>query len=488
MKITVRNLGVIEEAAVDLKPLTVFVGPNNQGKTWLAYLYASIFGSPGFFAYLSAYKDGMFSDAFTPLGNIMKQAIEDGSATINLIDFADSYIEKYFNNIASVIKQWMPDIMSTCEVSFDGLDINLELGKIKEKILNRVLKSQLKIEIPIQTPLITIRKKNGEKKLYVYTTKYESSEDTTEQNENIFDTLPIDDIRDLLIQNTLDIVHRSLFNQVRVLPTERTTFINLPFSSSKRGTLSKISIQTMTEQSIEPSETYTARKRLIGPVGTFISMMEECFELSTLHINRRKTSAKNNPQIRAYVQIADLLEKLILGGRIEISQQENLMEEDHIKELLFQPTEHNKLEIAIASSMVKELSPLVLYLRYLAKPNELLIIDEPEMNLHPEAQVKMIELLAMLSNAGLNILITTHSPYVVDHLTNLIKAYEAENQESICNQFYLKHTDAFISKDNVSVYLIDKGHAERAIDDEGLIQLETFGEVSDHISDIYFQL
>lgn len=34
--------------------------------------------------------------------------------------------------------------------------------------------------------------------------------------------------------------------------------------------------------------------------------------------------------------------------------------------------------------MVKELSPLVLYLRYLARAGELLIIDEPEMNLHPE--------------------------------------------------------------------------------------------------------
>jgi predicted ATPase len=37
MKVTVRNLGVIKEAEVDLKPLTIFVGPNNAGKTWLAY-------------------------------------------------------------------------------------------------------------------------------------------------------------------------------------------------------------------------------------------------------------------------------------------------------------------------------------------------------------------------------------------------------------------------------------------------------------------
>ena len=46
MKITVRNLGVIKEAEVDLKPLTIFIGPNNSGKTWLAYTLANIFRTP----------------------------------------------------------------------------------------------------------------------------------------------------------------------------------------------------------------------------------------------------------------------------------------------------------------------------------------------------------------------------------------------------------------------------------------------------------
>ena len=46
--------------------------------------------------------------------------------------------------------------------------------------------------------------------------------------------------------------------------------------------------------------------------------------------------------------------------------------------------------MTVSSSMVKELAPLVLYLRYLAKPDELVIIDEPEMNLHPAAQVQII--------------------------------------------------------------------------------------------------
>jgi predicted ATPase len=45
MKVTVRNLGVIKEAEVDLKPLTIFVGPNNAGKTWLAYALTGVLAS-----------------------------------------------------------------------------------------------------------------------------------------------------------------------------------------------------------------------------------------------------------------------------------------------------------------------------------------------------------------------------------------------------------------------------------------------------------
>ncbi len=211
---------------------------------------------------------------------------------------------------------------------------------------------------------------------------------------------------------------------------------------------------------------------------------------------RRESSAKGNQNIKHYVQLAQLLEKQILGGEVQISQPEpDLMQESSLsqdnastREIIFQPAKDCKLEISIASSMVKELSPLVLYLRYLARPGELLIIDEPEMNLHPEAQAKMIEFLAMLINAGLNIIITTHSPYVTDHLTNLIKAYDAENKDSIRGEFYLKRTEAFISKEKVSVYLIDRGKATKAMDEDGVIQLNTFGEVSDRISEIYFKL
>lgn len=163
-------------------------------------------------------------------------------------------------------------------------------------------------------------------------------------------------------------------------------------------------------------------------------------------------------------------------------------EADPRREVLFQPTQDINLEIPIVSSMVKELSPLVLYLRHLAKPGELLIIDEPEMNLHPAAQVKIIEFLAMLVNAGLHVLITTHSTYVIDHLTNLMDAYKHKNQDEIAEMFLLEQKEAFISQEKVSVYGVENGKVTNILDPQGIINWKTFSDVTKYVERIHFEL
>jgi len=196
----------------------------------------------------------------------------------------------------------------------------------------------------------------------------------------------------------------------------------------------------------------------------------------------RKQQITDNPKIADYVKLAEFLETEILRGNVDFDTS-GLQ-----KELLFQANENTKLEIPIASSMIKELTPLVLYLRYLAEPNDWIIFDEPEMNLHPAVQVELAEFLAMLVNAGLHVLITTHSPYIVDHLANLMQAAKHVNREDIKEHFYLERTDAFIHQKQVSIYLFEDGTAKNIVNEKGIIDWSTFGNVSSDVSDIYPQV
>ena len=492
MKIKVYNLGIIKEANIDLKPLTIFIGPNNSGKTWLAYILAGIFGVTGFSEYLSSIEEGIISANYETLDRAIKQVLNRGTASIDMVQFAEEYGQKYFNNVAQAAKEWLPEFMATRESSFRNLDVEIDLADTKREFTENVLSTSIRSQIPAspQEPLISIRKDPGEAKLYIFTSTQSTSSEVALSDEKIDEALPQTFIKDLLSRSVLMIIHRSLYQNVQILPTERTTFITFPFASRKKDTR---------EQSANESETAPAEDelRMSGAVGAFMGIIQKAYDNEAGEGARRARRAKNNSKIKKYIQLAQILEQQILNGKVILSPQKlttlkdtsNQEEDTFFRAALFQPTTASKLEISVASSMVKELSPLVLYLRYVAEPRELLIIDEPEMNLHPEAQAKMIEFLAILINSGLKILITTHSPYVLDHLSNLIKAYEVENKEEISKDFYLHRTDAFISKDKVSIYLFNRqGKPKEAMDKDGVIELGTFGRVSDDISDIYFKL
>ena len=66
----------------------------------------------------------------------------------------------------------------------------------------------------------------------------------------------------------------------------------------------------------------------------------------------------------------------------------------------------------------------------------LLILDEPETNLHPAWQKKYAEVVAKLCDSGANILINTHSPYMVESLRGYSEKY------NVPVNFYLAQRDS----------------------------------------------
>ncbi len=69
-----------------------------------------------------------------------------------------------------------------------------------------------------------------------------------------------------------------------------------------------------------------------------------------------------------------------------------------------------------------------------------------------------------------------------------MKAAKQDDKEKIKKLFYLEETDAFVSKEQVSIYLFDEGTTREVVDEEGIIDWSTFGNVSSDVSDIYSQL
>jgi predicted ATPase len=89
-----------------------------------------------------------------------------------------------------------------------------------------------------------------------------------------------------------------------------------------------------------------------------------------------------------------------------------------------------RLTMAESASSVRSLLNLGIYLNHMAKSGDFLIIDEPELNLHPSNQRKMARLLAKIVNAGVRVFITTHSDYILKEFNNLMLLKSRENEPS----------------------------------------------------------
>jgi len=79
-----------------------------------------------------------------------------------------------------------------------------------------------------------------------------------------------------------------------------------------------------------------------------------------------------------------------------------------------------KFTMGESSSAVRSMLDIGSYLRHMAKPGDLLMVDEPELNLHPENQRRIARLFVRLIKLGIRVFITTHSDYIIKELNILI--------------------------------------------------------------------
>lgn len=466
MRASIRNLGPVREADISIRPLTILIGKNNTGKTWTAYLAAAALSRFGLDRFLEAYIHKRFS--YDEVDGVLERVAEDGSASIDLLKFLDANGSRFLNDLASLAPEWMGEFLGTEGEGFHDLQLHLDpqdtMDKWKENVRDRVTMGGLRIG-PKDLGLRAHKDKN-KSAMEFYTIDRDSESDL----------LTSETVRSFVAEGIFLALHRSIFPKVVFLPPERIAYAALALSMPYNVTAK------------EDTQHPGARPvRLSYPIRDFIGMLVWVKNRDRAELERRIKLSEKNRSISNCLDAAKILETL-LGGEIRLVSSEASSDLKE-KKVVFLPEGSGKtLEITATASLVKALSPLYLYLKYLAEPGDLLVIDEPEMNLHPEAQAKITELLSLLANSGISVIATTHSPYITDHLINIMKAAEMERKEAMAEKFYLKTSASFISRENVSVYRFEDGTAVNALSEDGMIDAGTFGDVSDRVSQLYFEL
>ncbi len=187
---------------------------------------------------------------------------------------------------------------------------------------------------------------------------------------------------------------------------------------------------------------------------------------------------------------AQQLQKSLAGGAYKVDSRTG--------DIAFKPyqrkrvgVETQSLGLHLTSSTVKSLFGLWFYLKYQAEKGDVLMIDELELNIHPENQRKVARLLAQLVNAGLNVVISTHSDYIVREFNSLIML--SQDKDKALRKKYGYKDNEVLTMEKVGAYLFDEQTIKsfEITADDG-IYATTFDEVIRKLNntndDIYYSL
>ncbi|MBD2135721.1 AAA family ATPase [Sphaerospermopsis sp. FACHB-1094] len=132
---------------------------------------------------------------------------------------------------------------------------------------------------------------------------------------------------------------------------------------------------------------------------------------------------------------------------------------------------------------------LLILLLILNQRNVFLVIEEPEAHLFPVAQKQMIDLIALLANQAANqIILTTHSPYILSSFNNLLYAHQLGLQKSEQVEEIVNH-NLWIDPHRLNAFIVEQGTTRSILDSEmGLIESAEIDRASEIIVNIFNQL
>lgn len=451
MRVRFENLGPIKKTEIDVRPLTVIIGPNNSGKTYVAYsIYglwkelnlgldppSALFGEP-VAAWLSSTLARSWADSQASFHENLPQFFQDAARTViggAKVSIRRPSRERIDAWIDGRLQYWLAAV---------------------SVILDRPMRIDSHGKL---APLGGPRRPR--------------------------DRAWIDEASSYLLDLALD----EMFPDPFLLPAERNALvITYKILANRRYRLLR---RAAREGGLsESGRSRESRRQMASlreqgdvlypePIEHFLEFLEDVELESATRIQRPSVP-------EPFLRLADLVEAGVQGGSHVFFDKTALGG----RELRVRVPKGPTIDLSLASSSIKQLAPYLLYLRHRASPGSLLIIDEPEMNLHPDTQVRFLESLAILVNLGVHVLVTTHSPYFVDHLNNLIqgKVGDPVVLKKQAKSLYLGDPRAFLRLDQVGAYEMRDFKLVSLQRPEGDLRWDTLSEPFNQLQQKFFAL
>ncbi len=408
MSLTVRlkNIGVLKQAEFSLGDLTLICGENNTGKTYAAY---------ALYGFLHSWRDFMqFPISEEQIQNLFTDNVR--------IESEQTYAQALLETCKIYTKQ-LDKIFAADEGTFQNSAFSVMLDEID--MYNKEFKG--KIESP-------------QGHLFKFSSKREESGKLTvilgmEKN-------PEKDLDIAIVKKALNVIAANAvfsdsFPNPFISSAERTgvAIFRKELNFARNRLLEEMG---RVDQKTDPLELlFKAYQNYPWPLRDNVDFTGQLEDIT----KNKSFIAKEHPEI-----LEDFAD--IIGGEYAITQNDQLYYIPKGTRL--------KLTMVESSSAVRSLLDLGFYLRHVVQKGHLLMVDEPELSLHPENQRRIARLFARLVNLGVKVFITTHSDYIVKELNTLIMLNQDKPHLKRVAKENGYQDSELISADQVKVYVAEK--------------------------------
>lgn len=447
--VTAKNLGPLAEGVVDLKPLTIFVGPSNTGKSYMAaaiWAAAQAFepDNPRFLPRSSSLRSYLRNYRRTRSGRY--QLPDEEAEAVEAIQYWIESSEDPFNDSSGIT---IADLPEPARLAVDKFTHQL-IQRSCETITNK-LRQAYGTDSEFS--------RNGETENFSLTVHRD--EPYLKANVRLTDQgnlLPIFDVSNARVSLSEG---RNLQRQY-----EQRHEFHREFSVEILEMFQRVAAETILD-GFSPDSYYLPAARsgivqghkvLAASVvrqSSFVGLQEMHiptlpgitteFLSNLISLDRDMRMRRDTPLRKAI----DFIENNVLRGKIDLDESSGLP----TPEIVYLPENggdiKGKFNLEHTSSMVSELAPLILFLKYLVAPGDLLVLEEPESHLHPAAQLRMARGIARLVNAGVRVLITTHSSDLMGQIDNLISLSNVSEETAQSLGF---EQEECLSPEQVSAY------------------------------------
>ena len=467
MKLKVKNFGPIRKAEVELKPLTVFVGPGNTGKSYLAMLLYSAAKTMD-----SADRNIMwdvgnhFNEAFHKKQVPWREVVEDNKTFPPVVAKAMSLVVHTFRDVwAHEAQRCFGEEWETIAKSNGKWPVSVSIESDSGVVLDLLnpkkdkLPSTAKMVRHIRSELKAADARKGRRVKGGIPAFFDET-----------------GCAGILCTGMRLVPERpfSFSNKVHYLPAIRS------------GTMQRH--RMMVSAIIGNAADISIFGRNLGESlnGVLADFLQKLVLVGNdkgraQHRHRRRRPASGKPDNEAGM-LSRTIEQEILRGEI-VEDPSDTGYTDFRYKFASHGKERN-IQLMNASSTISELAPLVIFMRhYLEPPGDIFIVEEPEAHLHPAAQRKIASVLAGLVKSGVYVVVTTHSDMILEQLSNFVHAH-GYPETNLLNE---KSGERTIHQNQTAVYSFvdthpDKGTAVCKIDfneDTGMVTRDHLDESSD---------